>query len=158
PGIGKFHDPLTLNPNDSPNPNIVAGDVIRSAGGEDYYGILLNMLTTRGGYHEYQVANVVSRRTSAGCDLGQKSNDPTLNPSLFVFAYDWRLSNVENASKLADYVACVQQFYPNQKVNILTHSMGSLLAWRYILQNSGQVKRLITIAGPWLGAPKSIYT
>jgi pimeloyl-ACP methyl ester carboxylesterase len=158
PGIGKFHDPLTLNPNDSPNPNIVAGDVIRSAGGQDYYGTLLTMLATRGGYREYQVANVVSRRTSAGCDLSQKSNDPTLNPSLFVFAYDWRLSNVQIVSKLMDYVGCVQQFYPNQNVNLLTHSMGSLLARRYILENPGKVKKLITIAAPWLGAPKSIYT
>ena len=158
PGIGKNHEPLSLNPADSPNPNIVAPDVIRSVAGANYYGGLLDMLTTRGGYREYQVNNNPFRRTSGGCDVSQKSIDPTLNPSLFVFAYDWRKSNVDNVSSLMDYVGCVQQFYPDKKLTIITHSMGSLLARRYIIQNPGKVKKLITIAGPWLGAPKSIYT
>src|SRR5207237_3094160 len=86
----------------------------------------------------------------------QKSNDPDLNPNLFVFAYDWRKSNVENADTLRDYIGCVQQFYPNDKVDIVAHSNGGLLAGRYILANPGKVNRLITIAPPWLGAPKAI--
>jgi pimeloyl-ACP methyl ester carboxylesterase len=158
PGILTNHDQLSLNPADSPNPNIVATDVIRSVAGTNYYGRLLDVLETRGKYVEYQVSNNPSRRTSSGCDLSQKSGDPTLNPSLFVFAYDWRKSNVENLSTLTDFVGCVQRFFPDQKINILTHSMGSLLARRYILENPGRVKKLITIGGPWLGAPKAIYT
>src|SRR5439155_5266811 len=137
---------LSLNPSDDPNPNIIATDVIRSVVGLNFYNRLLEMLGSRGGYRAYQVNNNPSRRTGAGCDLSQKSNDPNLNPNLFVFAYDWRKSNVENAAKLKDYVTCVQQFYPDTKVNILAHSMGSLLARRYILDNPGKVKKFITIA------------
>jgi pimeloyl-ACP methyl ester carboxylesterase len=158
PGVGTNHDRLSLNPGDSPNPNVVATDVIRRVLSKNFYGPLIEMLTSRGGYREYQVNSATARRTSAGCDLGQKSNDPNLNPSLFVFAYDWRQSNVENALKLKDYTACIQQFYPDSKVNIIAHSMGSLVARRYILDNPGKVKKLITIAGAWLGAPKSVYT
>jgi alpha-beta hydrolase superfamily lysophospholipase len=91
-------------------------------------------------------------RTTAKCDTTQKDS----NPNLFVFAYDWRKSNEKNAVALKDYVGCVQQFYSGTKVNILAHSMGGLLARRYILDNPGthNVDKLITIASPWLGARK----
>ena len=165
PGVGTFHDSLTLDPSNSRNQNIVATDAIRTFVAQilgvtvyqkDYYGPLLNMLTSRGGFREYQVNNDPTRRTTTGCDLNQKSADPDLNPNLFVFAYDWRKSNIENADKLRDYVGCVQQFYPDVKVDIIAHSNGGLLARRYILDNPGKVNRLITIATPWLGAPKAI--
>lgn len=165
PGFLTFHDSLTLDPNAGPNPNIVATDAIRhytaqifgtSVYEQDYYEPLLHMLTTRGGYLEYQVNNNPARRTTDGCDLSQKSVDPALNPNLFVFAYDWRKSNIENAAALRDYVGCVQQFYPNEKVDILAHSMGGILARRFILDNPGKVRKLISIATPWVGAPKSL--
>jgi probable HAF family extracellular repeat protein len=161
PGVGTFHDSLTLDPSASPNPNIIATDAISAV--EKFgvtwkvvYGPLLNMLTTTGGYQKYEVNNDPNRRTTAGCDLSQKSDDPVSNPDLFVFAYDWRKSNIENADKLRDYIGCVQQFYPNTKVDILAHSNGGLVARRYILDNPGKVNRLITIGTPWLGVPKAI--
>src|SRR5258708_2954074 len=73
--------------------------------------------------------------------------------------YDWRKSNSENSAVLKSYVGCIKKFYPNSKINILTHSMGGVLARRYILDNpNGQhgVDKLITIATPWLGVPKAI--
>jgi alpha-beta hydrolase superfamily lysophospholipase len=75
-------------------------------------------------------------------------------PNLFVFPYDWRKSNIENAIQLKDYVDCVQQFYPGARVNMAAHSMGGLLARRYILQYSPNhhVQRLITLDSPWVGA------
>lgn len=143
---------LSLDPN-RPGANIIATDAIRTVLGEDIYASLLNMLRDRGSYREYQVAGDPRRRTVAGCDLSQRSN----NPNLFVFAYDWRLGIAENAALLREYVGCVQQFYPGTEVDILTHSMGGLLARRYILNNdTHNVDKLITIAAPWLGAPKTI--
>ena len=126
------------------------------------YGRLLDMLKdpARGGYREYDLKGEPNR-----CDLSQRSDDPDMNPNLFVFPYDWTKTNAINASKLKSYVNCVQGFHPNSKVNILTHSMGSLLARRYILDNrdvdaNGQpqhkVNKLTTIGAPWLGAPKAI--
>jgi pimeloyl-ACP methyl ester carboxylesterase len=152
------HSILTLDPNKS-QMNVIPNDAIDSVGippfeSEIIYEPLLNFLTTTGGYHEYVVNGDPTRRTKNGCDLSQKGN----NPDLFVFAYDWRFSNAENVAQLKDYVGCIQRFYPGTKVDVLTHSMGGLLARRYIIINPTDhaVDRLITIAAPWLGAPKAI--
>lgn len=160
-GVFTDHNALSLN---SPNSNIIATDAIRTYlvpivpdvyHPYSAYESLLGMLTKSGGYHEYQVKNDPALRTTAKCDTTQKDS----NPNLFVFAYDWRKSNEKNAVALKDYVGCVQQFYSGTKVNILAHSMGGLLARRYILDNPGthNVDKLITIASPWLGAPKGIH-
>lgn len=154
---------LTLDPQEQQR-NIFVPDVIRTATflfgryKEQVYTPLLKELSNEG-YREYKVNNDPTRRTTAGCDLTQKHDDPSDNPNLFVFAYDWRKSIAENAPLLRDYVGCVQMFYPNTKVNILAHSMGGLLARRYIIDNPGthKVNKLITIATPWLGAPKAIH-
>ena len=159
PGVGRSHTPLTLNP---PNPNIIATDAIRDRISVpvlgtvvyDVYGTLLNTtLVGAGRYREYQVKDDPALRTSAGCDVSQRPKQP----DLFVFGYDWRKSNVDNAVLLADYVKCVQRFHPGVKVNILAHSQGGLIARRFILDNPGKTSKLITIATPWLGAPKAIY-
>lgn len=101
---------------------------------------------------EYNVAGDPTRRTTSGCDLSQAANQPTL----FVFAYDWRLGNDENANRLADYIGCIHKFYPGAKVDIVAHSMGGLVARRYILKAmpDHSVRRMITVGTPWLGAPK----
>ncbi|HUQ33742.1 MAG TPA: alpha/beta hydrolase [Pyrinomonadaceae bacterium] len=151
------HALLTLDPGKE-QLKIVAPDVIRQTtlARQDVriYQPLLQRLA-EAGYIEYRVNGNPARRSAAGCDLSQKSN----NPNLFVFAYDWRKNNIENAALLKEYVGCVQKFYPNSKVNVVAHSMGGLVARRYILDNPGahQVGKLITIGTPWLGAPKAIY-
>ncbi len=158
---------LTLDP-DKPQETVIAPDVVREINlnilgkqlyQQDFYKPLLQMLTEKGGYREYQVNRDPARRTTTGCDLSQNSDDTNKKPNLFVFAYDWRKSNTENAAVLRDYVGCAQKFYPNSKINILAHSMGGLLARRYIIDNPSahKIERLITIGSPWLGAPKTIY-
>jgi hypothetical protein len=150
------------DPNDS-SLAVIATDVIRhmSVGYSDHYfdqliyEPLLDFLHQKG-YQEYQVNNDPARRTEAGCAINDPNN---AHANLFVFAYDWRKNNVETAQALKEYVKCISKFFPNRKVNILTHSMGGLVARRYILDNlnDNNVNALITIAAPWLGAPKSLY-
>jgi pimeloyl-ACP methyl ester carboxylesterase len=159
-----FND-LTLDPAYSP-PDITPIDAIRAIpapvfdvtlpGAKRIYGPLLDMLKTSGGYREYKVDGDPSRRTTAGCDMNQQQDQP----NLFVFAYDWRISAATNAQMLKDYVGCVQRLYPGTEVDILTHSFGGLVARRYILDNPSPhvVNKMITIAAPWLGAPKAINT
>jgi pimeloyl-ACP methyl ester carboxylesterase len=144
---------LSLNPSTAPHETIQAIDVIRSDGSDIYYAALLYYLTSEGGYVEYKVNNDPKRRTAAGFDMSQKDRKPTL----FVFAYDWRLSNVDNAKALADYVAGINKLYPNKKVDIVAHSMGGLIARRFIIDNPGKVNRMITIATPFLGSAKPLY-
>jgi pimeloyl-ACP methyl ester carboxylesterase len=159
PGIENYFR-LSLNPENEIDSTIFSPDVIRYSNlAGDTYGTLLDTLKTQGDYREYNVKGNPNLRTTAGCDLSQKKSDPSQNPNLFVFAYDWRKSNIENAAKLRDYVGCVQQFYGQDvKIDVLTHSMGGLLARRYMLTfpTDHHIGKFITIAAPWLGAPKAI--
>jgi pimeloyl-ACP methyl ester carboxylesterase len=146
------HKRLSLYPQDNPSSSIVAPDVIRhhevvSVPIADIYGSFIDRFID-GGYREYLF-------TLQGCDTTQKPDQP----NFFVFPYDWRLDNATNADRLAHYIECVQQFYPGTKVNIVAHSMGGLLARRYILDHPDNhyVNALITIGSPFLGAPKAIY-
>ncbi len=143
---------LSLNPATS-HEDLMATDVIRNDGPkEPVYQPLISALSAEG-YVEYNVNNDPNRRTSFGCDLTQKGKKPTL----FVFAYDWRMTNEESAAKLADYAGCIRRFYPNTKINIVTHSMGGLVARRFIIDNPKVVNKLVTTAAPWLGSPKPVY-
>lgn len=149
PGFLTNHNPLTLNPAETPNPNVIATDVIRrytpTAPGYRFepvivHELLLERLTSRegGGYDEYAVDNNPDLRTTNRCgDEAQRA----YHPNLFVFAYDWRKSNVENAVALKDYVGCVQKFYPDSKVDILTHSMGGLIAPLHSRQSSSSQRK-----------------
>lgn len=102
------------------------------------------------------MADKPERRTEEGCDTANQLDD---NPNLFVFAYDWRLDNAHSAALLKEYIRCIHRFYPGTEVNIIAHSMGGIVARRYILDNADDhhVNALIAIASPWLGAPKAIY-
>lgn len=117
------------------------------------YGAFLDRL--RGTYREYDRGTTPQlRQTAAGCDLTQRG---ATTPNLFVYAYDWRRDNGASATGLAKYVECVKKFWPRKKVDIVTHSMGSLVARRYVLDTGGDdVDRMITVGAPWLGAPKLV--
>ena len=163
PGLATNHDHLTLDPN-LPSYNIIATDAIRRVSlpiiplAQQVYGPMLERLVSDGGFREYQLPQDSALLPGNGCDLAQKSSDPNRNPTLFVFPYDWRKSNNDNAIRLKNYVQCVREFYPDTEVDILAHSMGGLLSRRYILQNPGEhhVKKFTSVNTPWLGAPKAI--
>lgn len=164
-GCGQPLSALSLDPADHAPRNVDPVDAARfmTCGPLDgryvsslnAYGTLLNGLKTLGGFVEYDVDRQVERRTTAGCDLSQQDN----HPNLFVFAYDWRRDNAIAAEQLEDYIGCVRKFHPSGDINIVTHSMGSIVARRYVLDNpDAEVGRMITIGAPWLGAPKLVNT
>jgi len=115
------------------------------------YDDLLSHLE-QSGFRPYRVEGRLDRYTADGCDTSQDS------PNLFSFAYDWRQDNADSARRLADFMACVQRFWPDREVNVITHSMGSLVAQRYLLDTgaAAPVDRLITFGAPWLGSPKLV--
>jgi pimeloyl-ACP methyl ester carboxylesterase len=57
---------------------------------------------------------------------------------VLLFDYDWRLSNFENATLLKN---AIENRFPNERVNIVAHSMGGLIARIYI-QNLGGAPRI----------------
>jgi pimeloyl-ACP methyl ester carboxylesterase len=79
-------------------------------------------------------------------------------PTLFVFAYDWRQSNRVSAQNLKEYIECVRSIHNNSRVDIIAHSMGGLVARRYLIDNPSNhgVARLITIATPFYGAARTM--
>lgn len=153
--LSLYPDPphITLHPTNAITEATFLGFHIPS---EDWqtYGPLFAYLGTQG-FVQYDTHQNPSYQTSAGCDLTQAVN----HPNLFVFAYDWRISNAQNAVLLADYIACVQKFYPNTNVNLVAHSMGGLVARRYILNHPGahHVNAYVSVGTPFLGASKLIW-
>ena len=135
--------------------NVVPTNIIRNVGINigitDVYGNLVDYLTTDKNYTLYDV----QYPTVFPCDTTRTDAD------LFVFPYDWRNSNFTSARDLWYYVQCIKSIRgnpPNFKVDIIAHSMGGLVARRYILNNPGthNVERMVTLGTPWLGAPKVI--
>jgi pimeloyl-ACP methyl ester carboxylesterase len=124
-------------------------DILRNFGGTGYDPMLAVL---RGeGYPEYKW------NARVPCDTTQIASKPLLFP----FPYDWRVSNVQSAAKLRDYVQCVQSFHPGKKINIVAHSMGGLITRRMLLeypQTNAAIKQVITVGSPFLGAPKAIAT
>jgi pimeloyl-ACP methyl ester carboxylesterase len=128
------------------------------------YSNLVDRLVTGEGYVEYPPIDDRQRvfttpliRCQQARNAMQRGNiyDP---PTLFVFAYDWRQSNASSAHELKQYIDCIHEIYSDRPIDILTHSMGGLVARRYLLDNphNHHVARLITVAAPFLGAPRAI--
>jgi pimeloyl-ACP methyl ester carboxylesterase len=129
--IDEFLNDLIMNPNGSEQPAfpIKVGDVIRKAGGQEIFSELLNLMINSG-YVE--------------------------NSDLFVFPYDWRMSNSYNTLLLAEKIEDILEETNAEKVDIVAHSMGGILAKTYLVEaGEGKVDQLIFLGTPHLGAPKS---
>lgn len=77
--------------------------------------------------------------------------------TLFAFPYQWRQSNVLTALELKEKIAEVKAITGSDKVDLVAHSMGGLVARQYI-ETPGydyDVDQLIFIATPHHGAPKA---
>lgn len=73
---------------------------------------------------------------------------------LFTFPYDWRKSNVLTALELRDRIDEVQDICACEKVDLVAHSMGGLVARQYIQSDKyeNDVDQLIFLGTPHLGS------
>lgn len=112
--------PISANPLQNRD-NLTAKDIIRKVEffkvlpEIEIYERLINALETRGGYREANW-NTATRKDS--------------QDTFFVFPYDWRRDNVENAQLLIRKIETLKRRLgkPNLKFNIVAHSMGGLIA------------------------------
>lgn len=76
---------------------------------------------------------------------------------LFPFPYQWRQSNVITAIQLKNRINYAKAICGCDKVNIVAHSMGGLVARQYIESDNFQsdVDQLIFLGTPHLGAPNA---
>lgn len=113
---------LPISPNLARNhDNLVVGDIIRSVKvvkfvpETEIYERLIDALQTRGGYKE------------GNWKKPAKDGD---RDTFYVFPYDWRRDNVENARLLIRQIDQLRRTLgkPNVKFNVIAHSMGGLIA------------------------------
>jgi len=85
-----------------------------------------------------------------------EKNGYAVGKDLFIFPYDWRNSNVENAVRLRYEIAEIKAIANWPKVDIVAHSMGGLLARQYIESSEyrDDIDQLITLGTPNKGAPE----
>lgn len=106
--IDKMHDDL------------IPGDIIREVKigpfpATDVYGGFLRAMEMRAGYHE---------------ESWKDPSDDGDRDAIYVFAYDWRLDNVENARRLVRDVEALKRKLkmPDLKFDIVAHSMGGIIS------------------------------
>ena len=107
---------LTANKDD-----LIAGDIIREVRLSrilpeiEIYAKLIEALQTTGGYREAKWATATKKDAS---------------DTFFVFSYDWRRDNVENARLLIQRIETLKRRLgkPDLKFNIVAHSMGGLIS------------------------------
>ncbi|MFA6428397.1 MAG: right-handed parallel beta-helix repeat-containing protein [Candidatus Buchananbacteria bacterium] len=77
--------------------------------------------------------------------------------TLFSFPYQWRQGNVLTAELLKQKIATVKQLCNCQKVDLVAHSMGGLIAREYIESDNyaDDVDQIIFLGTPHQGATKS---
>ena len=77
--------------------------------------------------------------------------------TLFKFGYDWEEPNEVTASVLANKIKDIKQICGCQRVNLIAHSMGGLVAEQYIESSEygNDVGQLFLVATPLMGAPKA---
>lgn len=76
--------------------------------------------------------------------------------NLFVFPYDWRLSTKGTALLLNDEINKIISDTGQTQVDIISHSMGGLVAKKYIADyGQDKIDKLIFLGTPQLGSPKA---
>ncbi len=125
-----FMNILTMNPDGIISDNqITIGDILRSAPFIDIFTGLISQLS---------------------------GSEYTEDTDLFVAPYDWRLDVGISSGDLKTKIDTVKNQTGSNKVDIVAHSLGGLLAKQYILDNdASSINKLIFLGTPHLGATKA---
>ena len=74
------------------------------------------------------------------------------NANLFLFPYDWRQSIEKTTIDLNSYLQTkIWNNKPDQKVNLVGHSLGGLIARIFTQKNSDKVDKIISVGSPHFG-------
>ena len=121
---------LNIDGTEDVNKPMQLGDIIR--------GIHLNILGVK-----------YDSKTYEGLIKELERNGYIENTNLFVFPYDWRKSNADSAEKLKEKIDKILTDTGAEKVDLVAHSMGGLVAKKYIAENGGnKIDQLIFIGTP----------
>jgi pimeloyl-ACP methyl ester carboxylesterase len=147
PGRAKDDDlRLPISPNLARNrDSLRTGDIIRGVQFIKFlpeieiYEKLIDSLEKRGGYKE-----------------GKIDSPPAggFEDTFYVFPYDWRRDNVENARLLMQKIDSLKRKFkrPKMKFNIIAHSMGGLIARYAAMYGNADLSRSGRLRPTWAGA------
>ncbi|RJQ34189.1 hypothetical protein C4556_03065 [Candidatus Parcubacteria bacterium] len=126
-------------PEDSPDPVIIVPGIL---GSQEHNG-------------EWVIDPILHTYDDLIATLDINAYTPGLD--LFTFPYDWRQSNIETAVLLKQKINEVKNICGCEKVDLVAHSMGGLVARQYIQSDAYEqdVDQLIFLGTPHLGAPKA---
>lgn len=81
--------------------------------------------------------------------------DPQPTDDIFVFPYDWRQNIQDIARNLRDTIDWIEEFTGSDRVDIIAHSMGGVVARYYINKLGGNdaVRKLVFMGVPSFGSP-----
>jgi pimeloyl-ACP methyl ester carboxylesterase len=149
-------DPVTLEVRRA---DLEAFEIADTVLGQDFYGPIVSTLVNFGGY--------VRAAPGAPVRKGERR--------LYVFAYDWRQDNVEQARGLEALIDAIREDHgnPDLRVDIVAHSMGGLIARYYLrygprdvldgmptlvsLYGTTRVRKLILLGTPNFGAVSTLH-
>lgn len=90
--------------------------------------------------------------TDAYKNLVERLCDDFPERSVYFYSYDFRDSCKNAAKELEDFI----EKNDFEKVDLVCHSMGGLVASNYALKNSEKIHRVITLATPFEGSPQIV--
>jgi pimeloyl-ACP methyl ester carboxylesterase len=120
------------------------------------YDTLVKKLIVSG---DYRGASVLlypySRFQDEGFTNPPLGLDPQPTDNIFVFPYDWRQDIRDIAGNLRDTVDWIKEFTGSDRVDIIAHSMGGVVARYYINKLGGNdpVRKLVFMGVPSFGSP-----
>lgn len=88
-----------------------------------------------------------------------QKNGYTKDVSLFEFFYDFRYSVMQSATLLNEFINHIKAETKSPQVDLVAHSMGGMIAKQYLIDkeaNDANLRNLIFVAAPHLGAPKAL--
>ncbi|MFH1583327.1 MAG: alpha/beta fold hydrolase, partial [Candidatus Falkowbacteria bacterium] len=103
-------------------------------------------------FHTYD--NLMEALMAAGYKEDSLSES---EPNLFTFPYDWRVDNNITADLLKAKINLVKEITGRDKVDIIAHSMGGLVARSYVEGDDYQndIDQIIFLGTPHQGSPES---
>ncbi len=139
--------------------NLEAFDIAERVLGKDYYGPLVDTLVRFGGYV----------RASPGTPAKKGERH------YYLFPYDWRQDNVQQARGLDALIEAIRRDYgnPDLRVDIVAHSMGGIVARYYLrfgpadvldgspslitLYGTKRVRKLVLLGTPNFGSISALH-
>ncbi|MBI2334369.1 alpha/beta hydrolase, partial [Candidatus Daviesbacteria bacterium] len=127
-------------------------------GNDDYFDVL--RMKTDGVTSEANMGltnNLVSRAYEEAINFFTSSGY-ALGTDFYVFPYDWRKDLSGSAGLLDQKIQSIKSQTGSQKVDIVAHSMGGLVARNYIADpaHAQNVRKLFTLGTPHLGSVDAI--